>query len=148
MFSDAEKNGAQAVGKVFALSTLGGVVSTIILGFYVVPLFGLSIVFVSSAIILLVLSLFIKRGIVNYFLFGIGVILVFNYNSFSVDTSEKFGNSEFLAIEEGMMGQLKVLEDRYPQVDTSYRTLIINGIPVDAVQVKFELFKLKYNFLL
>jgi len=129
LFSDAEKNGAQAVGKVFALSTLGGVVSTIILGFYVVPLFGLSIVFVSSAIILLALSLFIKRGIVNYFLFGIGVILVFNYNSFSADISEKFGNSEFLSIEEGMMGQLKVLEDRYPQVDTSYRTLIINGIP-------------------
>lgn len=103
------KNSGSAAGSVYAISTLGGILATLLTGFWLVPLIGISIPCVVVGALLLVAGLIILRPqkmILSVLLLAIFPTIFF-VNNQQQQVSEKF---DLLYYSEGILGQVKVLE--------------------------------------
>ncbi len=110
----AEKNGSgKAAGLVYAISTLGGVIATLLTGFWLVPVIGISIPCVAIGSLLLVLSLVVLRPankmIASSLLLLLIPSVVFIYTS-RANNTDKY---KVLYRSEGMLGQVKVVDFTY-----------------------------------
>lgn len=90
-------------GKVYALSTLGGIVSTFLCGFIFIPYFGLKATLLVYAVLLIIITLLTLEG---FKLKWLGVFLL----SFSVSllSNNSFGN--VIYSEHGIMGHVEVVD--------------------------------------
>ena len=122
------RNSGTAAGSVYAISTLGGVIATLLTGFWLVPLIGISIPCIIAGSLLFILNvLFLRPGqkiaalIVLLFLIP---SVMFTRNAFAPNT-DRFS---ILYQKEGMLGQIKVIEFKTgPQYNSiTTRSLLVN----------------------
>jgi len=126
-------------GSVYALSTVGGIVMTFLVGFFLIPEWGVkNSIFLTAfliAIIPMIWFLFRKKQVVGVVLFA-GLLSFMAYKSLAADSiaTDKF---EILHRSEGLLGQLTVVERPFP-LGGILRELWVNGIPQTVVKKGFE----------
>lgn len=110
----AENNpSGKAAGLVYAISTLGGVIATLVTGFWLVPVVGISIPCLVVGALLFLLSILILRP--QKKIMAAGVIIILIPSSFFVyknnqDNTEKY---DILYHSEGILGQVKIMDFPY-----------------------------------
>jgi len=117
-------------GLVYAVSTLGGIISTFASGFFLIPHYGLKLPCIAFGIFLSIIPLLqlIKKKSSNAFAFliFIGVYAAMQLQSKPINT----GSLKIVSMQEGVLGQLMVL-DYLPNKDTAQwqgRVLAVNRI--------------------
>lgn len=107
----AENDGTgKAVGSVYAISTLGGVIATLLTGFWLVPLIGISIPCIVIGSLLFVLNVLILRPKQKFIAVAV-LLFLFPGISFVRDTRDHNTDKyQVLYHSEGMLGQVKVIE--------------------------------------
>jgi predicted membrane-bound spermidine synthase len=124
-------NSGKAAGLVYAISTLGGVIATMLTGFWLVPVVGISMPCIVAGALLFVLTLVILRPKAKI---AAGVLLLllvpafFFYNSRQHSETDKY---KILYHTEGMMGQVKVLDFTYTadakqKIEIPARVMLVN----------------------
>jgi predicted membrane-bound spermidine synthase len=114
-------------GMVYAVSTLGGICFVFILGFWIIPAQGISVPLVLLSLLLLLFAVSIFRGKLHI-VFAI-LFVLFLLKFFQGHKRKEGKGMRIPYMTEGLMGQLEVLDKVYPGNATSFRHLIINGIP-------------------
>jgi predicted membrane-bound spermidine synthase len=119
------KEAGKSAGHVYAISTIAGIISTLVLGFLLLPNWGKEIPLFAASALLIILSFFIKFQYLSLFS---GIVLFVSFGSFlrqeePIPFYEKMYNSE------GLMGRLTVYEQSYIDSPMRFRTLFINGVP-------------------
>jgi len=108
-------------GKVYAISTVGGIVSTLLSGFFLIPTLGLEITLLAFAVAL--------------FITAVLVLKVFKINSavpfvlvvlFSVKTMMGNDDQSVIYSKHGIMGEIEVVQ--FSQQEEPVRKLLINKI--------------------
>lgn len=137
------KGTGKAAGTIYAISTIGGITMTLLMGFYFLPEWGIRRSVLLSAILLgsmaiLVVIISRKYRIVS----AIGIfILVMMFLASARSFSDAKGSVKYLYRSEGILGQLTVVETR---TGDRTRTLYINQIPqtrVDPYKLQASLWK-------
>ena len=101
----------KTAGKVYAVSTVGGVINTLLLGFYIIPEFGIRLpAFVYGAFMILLPNIMLIK---KRWLYSSIVVIVFImfFNSGTVKSDK--GHHEIFDVlysSEGLLGQVKVLD--------------------------------------
>ncbi len=116
-------------GTVYGISTLGGIFVSFMLGFYIIPRWGITYpVFVFAALLMGGAALVMKKNKwIESALFALLIIIYAGW-SFNVQNNyDRLSGGWLKYKSEGLLGQLKVV-DTYHSEDTSYRQLMINGI--------------------
>jgi predicted membrane-bound spermidine synthase len=103
------ENSGTAAGLVYAISTLGGIIATLLTGFWLVPILGISLPCIIVGALLLIASFIIIRPVKKTAALLLLVIFpsYFFYKGGKEESSDKY---EILCYSEGIMGQVKVLE--------------------------------------
>lgn len=117
-------------GKVYAISTLGGVLNTLLIGFYLLPEFGIFIPSLLNGALLLFAAIVLLPSSKKIVLSIAGIFSVFmvgqNYKAMS--NAKPYSQFQVITHSEGMMGQIKV-------VDYSIKMDSIGIIPVRGLLV-------------
>lgn len=147
----AENNqSGKAAGLVYAVSTLGGVIATMLTGFWLVPLVGISIPCVVVGALLFLLSIIILRPSNKLAPLALVILLIpsvfFIYGT-HFDNSDKY---KVVYYSEGMLGQVKVVDFTYTgrNRDSSYnitsRVMLVNHNWQTWVDKKSDTFSFLY----
>jgi predicted membrane-bound spermidine synthase len=118
-------------GKVYGISTLGGILSALLMGFFIIPSFGVSIPLLLTGLILIINAFFFidfnkKKLLVISCVIFYGLTGFITYNKVK---QKKSRNIKIAYESEGIMGQIKVLDSKSPDMPFPTRRLLINGIP-------------------
>ena len=104
-------NSGKAAGSVYAISTLGGVISTLLTGFWLVPLVGISIPCIVAGALLLLLTVIIlglkQNKLVMLFFVLIVPGAMFVSKARNTDQTDRYKIDYHT---EGILGQMKVVE--------------------------------------
>ncbi len=130
LLTDEVQGAGNSAGNVYAISTLGGILFTFLMGFYVIPNFGLT----SPAIVVgTFLAIFpigsLLKGKNTKASLGIIGLLLFSY--LSIQSGEKYSEEyKVLYKSEGILGQVKVVD--HPSYELTEdgrmgRALIVNN---------------------
>jgi predicted membrane-bound spermidine synthase len=122
-------------GLIYALSSIGGICSSLILGFWVVPAWGISGPLMFFSFVMIFISPFLFQMIQRRVIVMIIFTFIFFIQSGVVFFTGKPETSKFKVLyqSEGMLGQLRVLDEF---IDGSYndaRRLLLNNIPQTIV---------------
>ncbi len=127
--TDQAKESGKSSGNVYAISTLGGIITTFTVGFYTLPQFGITYTLYGYGILVMAISafLFIKTRT-----FKTPVSIIFLAAILSINFQNKFDSKEVIYQSEGILGEVKVVdrtlfnhkENRYK----NYRELMVNNI--------------------
>ncbi len=117
-------------GKIYAISTIGGIVSTLLCGFVLIPNIGLKLTLIVFAIILFVvaaviLKLFKPGSSIPFF-----IALILGAKTLSGG----YMDIKMLYFEYGMMGDVAVIEDPKEEIPT--RKLLVNKIVQTEMDLK------------
>lgn len=104
------KNPGKSSGIVYAVSTVGGILATFLIGFYIIPTFGLQLPCIVTAGLLGILPLIKLFQNKNFSPLFLLFALWFSFQSMQV--SNKPSRIKILEINEGILGQLLVVD--YP----------------------------------
>lgn len=121
-------NSGKAAGLIYATSTLGGVIATMITGFWLVPLVGISLPCIVAGGILLLLTIIVLRP-KNKIVAGVLLLLLvpafFFYDSNRHRETDKY---KILYHTEGMLGQVKVVDFNYTEsgLNIPSRVMLVN----------------------
>lgn len=102
----------KSAGTVYGLSTVGGILNTFIIGFYVIPKWGITnpIIVLSFLLVLIALVLLFDKSRLAVVVL-VACVLIFQTTYITVLKKKKFmGNYRILHHDEGMQGQIKVTE--------------------------------------
>ena len=120
-------------GLVYSISTIGGIVSTFISGFYLIPAFGINISLISFAILLLLSLLLLlqnKNNIAIIFVFAVLIILGFKSAPLAKNCIYE---------SDGLLGKLDVLEESFEIIGegfTGTRKLLVNNVVQTEMDLK------------
>ncbi len=131
-------NGAgKEAGTIYAISTVGGIIMTLALGFYLLPELGimLSITIVTGLLCLAAITFLLLRK--NYRPIG-AIILVFAPLLSLTPTSIE-EHIQLLYQDDSVMGQLTVY-DFIDESGSDARCLLVNGVPQNLMVKKYEPF--------
>ena len=104
----------KASGTIYSISTLGGIIATFLLGFYLIPEFGLTIPAVCVGSILLIATAFGFFNLKKKVLAGANVIIILLAASNTVEANNAdTGEYKLLYSAEGILGQIKVIEQPF-----------------------------------
>lgn len=114
-------------GKIYAISTVGGILATFLSGFYLIPNYGITITLLSFAFLLALASLLliVKKKSFNFSIVVVLVPLIFSGYSFIKNKRHPFTIYQ----SDGILGKLEIREESSvanPQV--LIRKLLINSI--------------------
>lgn len=124
------RDSGKAAGLVYAISTLGGVISTLLAGFWLVPVIGISVPCVIMGIALFVLTIVIlkpgKKLAVNSL-----ILILIPLVSFIIGRREKPSEKyKLLYHSEGILGQVKVMDfdylEEHTQTNVHSRVMLVN----------------------
>ena len=101
-------NSGKAAGAVYAISTMGGVIATLLTGFWIVPLLGISLPCIFIGALLFALDILILKPGRRIFAAAALILLLPAYSF--INRSDSNGTFQQLYHTEGMMGQVKVIE--------------------------------------
>jgi spermidine synthase len=124
----------KAAGAVYAISTVGGILSTFLTGFWIIPTFGLSHPCIAVGVFLGLgpLILLMKRSKTGIYFF-VGAVLLVSASAWTTNYKSSPGNLIIPYQSEGLLGQLMVVD--YPNFNRdgskavgTYRMLFVNRI--------------------
>lgn len=124
------QSSGRSAGLVYAVSTVGGIIATFLLGFAVIPKFGVKMPAVIYGSILAMpplYSLLKARQSKAYILLPVLVMALFG--QFSQPVKNKTGKYQVRFKSEGLLGQVKVIDASEPRGDgvLNYRFLLVNN---------------------
>jgi len=124
----AEVNSAGKIaGRFYAISTLGGIFNTFLLGFYMIPEFGIRIPLFVSCLIVILSTLLIQEVKLKTRIFFSSVFLLITIRVLFLFGEKKESNSfKDIYESEGIMGQLKVV-DYFNEKGVLNRALLNNN---------------------
>jgi predicted membrane-bound spermidine synthase len=131
--TDAGKN----AGLIYAISTIGGIVFTLLFGFYIITQFGIKVpIYITGGILsLYAIFLFIQTK-TKPNLKQLAAIFFFNLFCLNVEANEVINQDKYKVIHttEGILGQIKVVDESF---DNGYqlRYLFVNHNWMNAVEV-------------
>ena len=130
--NDVKKSGKNA-GLVYSISTIGGIFMTFLLGFFIIEEYGITVpnMFVSG-VLLITTTLLLYRNSRLIFIIVISLIFLFESNSVYKSNIQNTVNSSTFNIlyeSEGLLGQLRVLDEYYPDIEVTDRSMLVNAIP-------------------
>jgi len=122
------RNSGTAAGSVYAISTLGGVIATLLTGFWLVPLIGISIPCIVAGSLLFVLNvLFLRPG---QKVMSLLVLLVLAPTALYVRNAMSPATDRFSILyqKEGMLGQIKIVDFKVTLQgrEITTRSLLVN----------------------
>ena len=127
--SDPDAAGNSA-GNVYAISTLGGILFTFLMGFYVIPEFGISKPAVLAGVLLAVLPAFSMLKSKQWTAAGLFLLLI-GLGSWKIGSKERYPeNYKVLYESEGILGQIKVVDHPSYEITPDARMgrgLIVNN---------------------
>jgi len=118
-------------GRVYAISTVGGVLNTLLLGFYIIPNFGIKWPSIIYGLIIIAVAfsfIVIKKRIIKAFAMIFVISLAINLQAENIDKNENYIFKIFYS-SEGLLGQIKVA-DYLIQTDSAVlpvRGLLVNN---------------------
>lgn len=121
---DSGKN----AGIVYALSSAGGIITTLLLGMFLLETYGLIKPIYVLSILLILAAICYYRSFFQYVLLGVFALSFLVVNSTMNETTWEAKNIKVQYISEGLMGQLKIYDEYFPIEELEYRFLLINGI--------------------
>lgn len=116
-------------GNVYAISTIGGILTTFSMGFIVIPGFGISVPVVIVAVALVLLANFLLKPDKALIRWGLSASLLLPVLLVVLRTDPSTGAIKTIYESEGMLGQIKVVDVQEPGKDYKSRKLLLNGIP-------------------
>ena len=126
--SEAKESGKSS-GNVYAISTLGGIVTTFTVGFYTLPQFGITYTLYGYGILVMAIATFM---FVKTRTFKTPVSLVFLAAILSLNFQNKIDTKEVIYQSEGILGEVKVVDrtlfNYKENVYKNYRELMVNNI--------------------
>ncbi|MCE3295399.1 MAG: hypothetical protein K0R65_1113 [Crocinitomicaceae bacterium] len=125
LLTEQNKEAGKSSGQAYAISTLAGILATLLIGFYLLPNFGISIPVFCAALALAGISFFVRYTHLNALITL--VVIIVGFQLFQEGEEEKFFKN--IRHSEGLMGQIRVVDQSYIGTETVYRLLVINGIP-------------------
>jgi spermidine synthase len=136
------KGAGNSAGNVYAISTLGGILVTFLLGFYIIPEFGISRPAMISGFLLGVLpAISLLRHRKN--LTGLAALLLMAVLGFARPPHpEAKWEYETLYYSEGIMGQLKVIDFYMPETGRNIRSMVVNN----TLQTMADMSDLEYDY--
>jgi len=119
-------------GRVYGISTVGGIIITLLCGFWIIPVFGIVKPAILYGALWIIISLFFlikNRSTAFFFTVLAALTLGWILTSFK---NENYSTTKFKILhqEEGMLGQIKVLQHRFNINDESSplcRSLLVNN---------------------
>ena len=130
--SDANESGENS-GKIYAVSTVGGILATFLCGFYLIPNFGVQFSLIGFAIALALVSLFLvlkKKSKVS------GSILLFVISLALYGFAHSKTNRFAIYKSEGILGKLEIRDEpSYSNEEVIIRKLLINN----TIQTEMQL---------
>lgn len=132
--TDVKSSGANS-GKIYAISTLGGIVATFTCGFYLIPSFGVTnTLYLFSAFLSCSLLLLLeKKKDKLFFLISISLFPLFIFFSKKSPT-----NSLIKYNSDGMLGKIEVIDKRIDS-NATIRLLLVNHIVQSEQNLKTKL---------
>ncbi|MDB4534150.1 fused MFS/spermidine synthase [Vicingaceae bacterium] len=137
-------NSGKSAGTVYAISTLGGILMTFIVGFTLIPIQGVSKTCFYYALLLCIVSsiyfLFIKnkKGTILSGLVLL-IIILLNLSLFISNPTTSFGNKLSIKYKsEGLLGQITVLDN------SSNRIISVNNMAQSAMHIPTKKARWKY----
>jgi spermidine synthase len=124
---EVEKAG-RVSGNVYAISTSGGILTTFALGFFVIPEWGISKPSLFAALLVFVLSNFLLRVPITHRLGLVIGIFVAGWLLF-MPAGKGSGAVDVIYEQEGVLGQVKVVDVEATDSMPKARKLLFNGIP-------------------
>ncbi len=140
ILSNKPENAGKRSGEVYAISTLGGILSTFLTGFVLIPNWGLSTPLYAFACVLIILPL--MKLIKNHKYFNSSVFIFMSLGAFYLSFISSKTNANTIYSSNGLLGQLEVIE--YKQRDTIFRLLTINGIVQAGINLNTNKSNLDY----
>lgn len=142
----------KSAGSVYAISTLGGIVATFLVGFYLLPEFGIKWPCFMFGVLLSILPLLalIKRRFFSAAFFLIPVFYVGYSNS--VKAVSENSQMKIIYESEGVLGQIRVVDMLYPTATRGWkkgRSLLVNNTAqtiMDLENPKYDLWDWSYFF--
>ena len=116
-------------GYVYAISTFGGIVSTFLCGFYLIPELGLRLTLITFGSILFISNLLILKSKNFGALIVLGFLLYCNYRIFG-------SGKDLIYKSEGIMGEVKVYDKN--ETKRILRVLSVNDIVQSEMDLKTE----------
>jgi spermidine synthase len=120
------KEAGNSSGNIYAISTLGGILATFFMGFYLIPEFGLHKPLIAGGLLLAIpvfIFTFIKYSAAKSTL---GILICFTLSWLSLKAeSEK--SKDTLYLSEGLMGKLEVKERFFPELNKKLLILAVNN---------------------
>ncbi|MBI2259560.1 MAG: fused MFS/spermidine synthase [Flavobacteriia bacterium] len=120
------KSAGKSSGNVYSLSTIAGILATIFLGYLFLPNWGIQGPLLFSFFSLSIISFYLRRNFIQISIFIIGLYFI-SSPYFTEENNNKYFKLKYHT--EGLMGQLKVVEQSFPINPKKYKILLINGIP-------------------
>lgn len=104
----------KASGTIYSISTLGGIAATFLLGFYLIPEYGLTIPAVAVGSLLLIITTFGFFNLKKKVLAGVNIIvMLFGLVNSAEANNKNTGEYNLLYASEGILGQIKVIEQPF-----------------------------------
>lgn len=126
LLTEDAKGAGSSAGNVYAISTLGGILMTFLLGFWIIPAYGLTepALLIGSGLTLFPAISLLRRK--NYG--GLAVLLALVAFFFVPGTRLSESDEGVLYRSEGVLGQIKVMElPPVPGIDRELRALVVNN---------------------
>ena len=129
LLTNEAKESGQSTGNVYAISTLGGIITTFTVGFYTLPEFGITYTLYGYGILVMAIAayLFIKTKT-----FKTTVSLIFLAGILSFNFQNKSDSKEIIYQSEGILGEIKVVDrtlfNYKENIYKNYRELMVNNI--------------------
>lgn len=133
------KETGKTAGTVYAISTVGGILMTLLMGFFMLPELGIRISLYFAASPLAILAFILMLKVKNYKEMTYSVITLIIVFIMTTGSSFKDPQLElkYLYKSEGILGQISVLNNPDDDSDITYRHLFINHIAQTWVNDKY-----------
>ena len=122
LLTESLEEAGQTAGNVYSISTIGGITGTFMVGFYIIPEFGITAPTVFLALIpgILALTLLVISGKV----IALSAVVIVLFGVLSTKTKTPRSNVRILHNSEGLLGQVMVADAALPGM--SNRILFVN----------------------
>jgi len=134
MLRPVKNASGNAAGRIYGISTIGGIVTALLLGFIIIPNWGIAIPLYILACIVFVFVIFLRAKLSNLIEVSvfIGIAALFFYQDRLVE-KEVDGVSELIHSSEGMLGQVRVFNSVYDGDECII--LNVNGINQNFINI-------------
>ncbi len=132
------KGTGKTAGTIYAISTVGGIIMTLFMGFYLLPEWGIrNSVFLISALLGSITVFYV----INYRKFklwlGIGLVLtIFSLLGAKKPFNDPDLTGKYIYRSEGVLGQVSIFDEQELKTKIVYRSLFINQIPQTFVNLR------------